>query len=227
MGTILDLHSHSEASEDSRAPVEAYLNWIRLRRQERPVDGIVLTEHRQWNRDGDYRELEDKFGTMILKATEAETDYGHMLVFGVNEDIAQRFDFANVRIPAQELIDEVARMGGIVVPCHPGRPNVGLCEHYASKPPLENVVAVELLNGGSRRGEDERTAELVAKFGYRAVGGSDSHLVSLIGVCATRFEADIKDIDGLVREIKSGRYEPVDFRAPRKPVPRATPEQTA
>jgi predicted metal-dependent phosphoesterase TrpH len=33
MATILDLHSHSEASEDSRAPVEAYLNWIRLRRQ--------------------------------------------------------------------------------------------------------------------------------------------------------------------------------------------------
>lgn len=227
MATILDLHSHSEASEDSRAPVEAYLNWIKLRRQERPVDGIVLTEHRQFNRDGDYRDLEDKFGTMILKATEAETDYGHMLVYGVNEDIAQRFDFANVRIPAQELIDEVARMGGIVVPCHPGRPNVGLCEHYASKPPLENVVAVELLNGGSRRGEDERTAELVAKFGYKSVGGSDSHLVSLIGVCATRFEADIKDIEGLVREIKSGRYEPVDFRAPRKPVPRATPEQTA
>jgi hypothetical protein len=89
------------------------------------------------------------------------------------------------------------------------------------------VVAVELLNGGSRRGEDERTAELVAKYGYRATGGSDSHLVSLIGVCATRFEADIRDIDALVRELKSGRYQPVDFRAPRKAVPRAIPEQTA
>jgi predicted metal-dependent phosphoesterase TrpH len=227
MATILDLHSHSEASEDSRAPVEAYLNWIRLRRQERPVDGIVLTEHRQFNGDADYRELEDKFSIMILKATEAETDYGHMLVFGVNEDIVRRFDFSNVRIPAQELIDEVARMGGVVVPCHPGRPTVGLYEHYASKPPLKNVVAVELLNGGSRRGEDERSAELVNKFGYRTTGGSDSHLVSLIGVCATRFDADIRDIDGLVRELKSGHYEPVDFRAPRKPVPRAVPEQTA
>lgn len=227
MGTILDLHSHSEASEDSRAPVEAYLNWIQLRRQERPVDGIVLTEHRQWNGEADYRALEDKFGIMILKATEAETEYGHMLVFGVNDDIARRFDFANVRLPAQELIDEVARMGGVVVPCHPGRPNVGLCEHYANKPPLENVVAVEAINGGSRRGEDERTAELVAKFGYRGTGGSDSHLVSLIGVCATRFEADIRDIDALVRELKTGQYEPVDFRAPRKPVQRAIPEQRA
>ena len=227
MGTILDLHSHSEASEDSRAPVEAYLNWIRLRRQERPVDGIVLTEHRQFNRDADYRDLEDKFGILILKATEAETDYGHMLVFGVNEDIVRRFDFSNVRIPAQELIDEVARLGGVVVPCHPGRPNVGLCEHYASKPPLEHVLAVELLNGGSRRGEDERTAELVEKFGYRATGGSDSHLVSGIGVCATRFEAEVRDVDALVRELKTGRFEPVDFRTPRKPVPRAVPEQTA
>jgi len=227
MGTILDLHSHSEASEDSRAPVEAYLNWIRLRRQERPVDGIVLTEHRQFNRDADYRDLEDKFSILILKATEAETDYGHMLVFGVNDDIVRRFDFSNVRIPAQELIDEVARMGGVVVPCHPGRPNVGLCEHYATKPPLERVLAVELLNGGSRRGEDERTADLVEKFGYRATGGSDSHLVSGIGVCATRFEAEVRDVDALVRELKTGRFEPVDFRAPRKPVPRAVPEQTA
>ena len=227
MATILDLHSHSEASEDSRAPVEAYLNWIKLRRAERPLDGIVLTEHRQFNRDGDYRALEDKFGTMILKATEAETDYGHMLVFGVNEDILHRFDFANIRIPAQELIDEVARMGGVVVPCHPGRPTVGLCEHYASRPPLKNVMAVEAINGGSRRGEDERTAELVAKYGYRGTGGSDSHLVSLIGVCATRFEADIRDIDALVRELKTGRYAPIDFRAPRKAVARAIPEQRA
>lgn len=223
MATILDLHSHSEASEDSRAPVEAYLNWIRLRRQERPVDGIVLTEHRQFNAAGDYRDLEDKFGILILKATEAETDYGHVLVFGVNEDITRRFDFANVRIPAQELIDEVARLGGVAVPCHPGRPTVGLCEHYETRPPLENVIAVELLNGGSRRGEDERAAELVAKFGYRAIGGSDSHLVSLVGLCATRFDADVRTTEDLVRELRTGAYEPVDFRPRRKPVPQAVP----
>lgn len=225
MPTILDLHSHSEASEDSRAPVEAYLNWIRMRRKEIPLDGIVLTEHRQWNGAGDYRALEDKFGIMVLKAAEVETDYGHMLVFGVTDDIARRFDFTNVHLPAQELIDEVAGMGGIVVPCHPGRPNIGLVEHYERKPPLTNVVAVEMLNGGSRKGEDERTAQLIEKFRYKATGGSDSHLVSLIGLCATRFEADIRNIDGLVRELKGGEYEPADFRPKRKPVPRAIPAE--
>lgn len=218
MATILDLHSHSEASEDSRAPLEAYLNWIKLRRAERPVDGIVLTEHRQFNGGADYRALEDKFGLMVLKASEVETDYGHVLVFGVTGEMTGRFDFANVRLNAQELVDEVRRMGGIAVPCHPGRPTVGLCEHYNSRPPLNNVVAVEAINGGSRKGEDERSQELVRKYGYRAIGGSDSHLVSLIALCATRFEADIRSMDDLVRELREGKYEPVDFRPKRKPV---------
>ena len=225
MATLLDLHCHSEASEDSRAPVEAYLNWIKLRRAERPLDGIVLTEHRQFNRDADYRHLEDKFDVMVLRASEVETNYGHVLVFGVNDDILKRFDFTNVRLDAQELIDEVARLGGIAVPCHPGRPNIGLYEHYASKPALENVVAVEVLNGGSRKGEDERSAELVAKYRYKAVGGSDSHLVSLIGLCITRFDADISNIDDLVRELKAGQYEPLDYRPKRKPVPHAVPAE--
>lgn len=226
MSTTLDLHSHSDASEDSRAPVEAYLNWIKLRRAELPLDGIVLTEHRQFNREADYRPLEDKFGVMVLRASEVETNYGHMLVFGVNDDILARFDFANIRLDAQTLIDEVAKMGGLVVPCHPGRPNIGLCEHYETQPPLGNVVAVEVLNGGSRKGEDERSIELVRRYGYRAVGGSDSHLVSLIGLCATRFDADIRSIDGLVAELRSGEYQPVDFRPRRKPVPHAVAVET-
>jgi predicted metal-dependent phosphoesterase TrpH len=227
LSTVLDLHSHSEASEDSRAPLAAYLNWLKLRRAERPVDGIVLTEHRQFNGDADYRALEDQFGIMVLKASEVETDYGHVLVFGVTDAMTRRFDFANVRLPAQEVIDEVARMGGIAIPCHPGRPNVGLCEHYASKPPLKNVVAVEVLNGGSRKGEDERSEELVRQCGYAAIGGSDSHLVSLIGLCATRFEANIRSIDELVQELQTGAYEPVDFRPRRKPVPHAVPVSDA
>jgi predicted metal-dependent phosphoesterase TrpH len=221
LSTVLDLHSHSEASEDSRAPLEAYLNWLKLRHAERPVDGIVLTEHRQFNQSADYRALEDKFDLMVLKASEVETDYGHVLVFGVTDEMTARFDFANVRLPAQEVIDEVARMGGVAIPCHPGRPNVGLCEHYEKKPALENVVAVEVLNGGSRKGEDQRSEALVERYGYGAIGGSDSHLVSLIGLCATRFDATIATIEDLVRELKGGAYEPVDFRPKRKAVPHA------
>lgn len=209
---IFDLHLHSERSDDSRAPVEAYLKLLQRKREERPLDGIVLTEHRQFDLHRDFRPLEDQYGFRILNAAEVETDYGHVLVYGVNADILGRFDFSNVRLPAQEVISEVARLGGIALPCHPGRPNVGLCAHYETKPVLEGVIAVEALNGGSRRGEDARVQELIHEHGYAAFGGSDSHLVSFVGLCATEFEGDIRDVDGLVTALKSRRYRPVDFR---------------
>lgn len=209
---ILDLHLHSELSDDSRAPVEAYLRLLQRKRSERPLHGIVLTEHRQFDLTREYRALEDQYGFLVLNAAEVETDYGHMLVYGVNRDILARFDFTNVRLPAQEVITEVARLGGIALPCHPGRPTVGLLAHYQTKPPLEGVIAVEALNGGSKKGEDARVQELIQRFGYAAYGGSDSHLVSFIGICATEFAAEIRTIEDLVRELRGGRYRPVDFR---------------
>jgi predicted metal-dependent phosphoesterase TrpH len=216
MARILDLHLHSEASDDSRAPVEAYLKWLARKREERPIEGIVLTEHRQFNKAGDYRDLEDKYGLLILKASEVETEYGHILVYGVNDDILSRYDFKNVRLPAQELITEVSRMGGIAMPCHPGRPTIGLIEHYQTRPPLEGVTGVEALNGGSKKGENERVSELIDKYGYHAFGGSDSHLVSFIGLCATEFDRDIQTIDDLVDTLRTGGYRPVDFRVRRQ-----------
>jgi predicted metal-dependent phosphoesterase TrpH len=209
---ILDLHLHSERSDDSRAPVEQYLRILQRKRAERPLDGVVLTEHRQFDLGRDFRDLEDRYGMLILNAAEVETDYGHVLVYGVNEAMLARFDFADVRLPAQQVIDEVARLGGIALPCHPGRPNVGLLAHYADKPVLDGVVAVEALNGGSKRGENERVQDLIARFGYRAFGGSDAHLVSFVGICATEFEAEIRSIDDLVRELRTGCYRPVDYR---------------
>jgi len=209
---ILDLHLHSEASDDSRAPVEAYLKILQRKREERPLDGIVLTEHRQFDPSRDFRDLEDRYGILILNAAEIETDYGHVLVYGVNADMLRRFDFTNVRLPAQEVITEIHRMGGVALPCHPGRPNVGLCAHYETKPALDGVIAVEALNGGSKKGEDARVQALMAERGYAGFGGSDSHLVSFVGICATELDAEIRTIEDLVTELRAGRCRPVDFR---------------
>jgi hypothetical protein len=209
---IIDMHTHSKKSEDSRATVVGYLQWLLKKRDVLPIDGLVLTEHRQFDQDSDYRALEDEYGIRLFKGSEIETDYGHMLVYGVNEAMLERFDFSNVRLPAQEVIADVEELGGFVIPCHPGRPTVGLCEHYDKKPALDGVKAVELLNGGSRGGGNERAEELVRKYRYAAVGGSDSHLVSFIGLCATDFPREISDEEDLVRALKEGSFRPVDFR---------------
>jgi len=113
---------------------------------------------------------------------------------------------------AQEVISEVWRMGGVALPCHPGRPNVGLCAHYGGKPELEGVVAVEALNGGSKKGEDARVQEPMTTHGYAGFGGSDSHLVSFVGICATEFDRPIRTVEDLVDELRGARCRPVDFR---------------
>ncbi|MED5262642.1 MAG: PHP-associated domain-containing protein [Myxococcota bacterium] len=202
---ILDLHTHSIKSDDAKARVENYCQWIRKR--EIPLDGFVLTEHRQFDGESDYRAIEDEFGMVILKASEVETDYGHVLVFGVTPDLLHAFDFARIDLPLADVLEESQRCGAVAVPCHPGRPRVGLCAHIEARGDVEGVQWIEVFNGGSRSGEDEASLELARKRGYGGIGGSDSHIVSHIGRCVTRFEDSVHSIEQLVSALRSGRFE--------------------
>ncbi len=204
---ILDLHSHSIVSDDGRAKVENYCQWIR--RKSLPLDGFVLTEHRLYDEQSDYRALEDEFGLLILKASELETDYGHVLVFGVNEDLKAALDFSRVDLSLATLLEESQRCGAVAVPCHPGRTRVGMCAHIETRGTVEGVRIVETLNGGSRGEENGAALALARGNDYHRTGGSDSHIVSHIGRCATRFPASIADMNGLMAELEAGRCEAV------------------
>ena len=125
----LDLHSHSVSSDDARATVEQYLKWIHaLRRKGHRVDGIVLTEHRKFDRDLDYSALAREYDVLVLKGSELDTRYGHVLLYGVNSKLLAAFDFADVTLDTQAVIDEARRCGAIAVPAHPGRTGIGLAE---------------------------------------------------------------------------------------------------
>jgi predicted metal-dependent phosphoesterase TrpH len=207
---ILDLHNHSIMSDDGRAKVENYCQWIRKR--ELALDGFVLTEHRQYDAVSDYRKLEDEYGILILKASEVETDYGHVLVFGVNDDMRAAYDFTRIDLPLELVIRETERCGGVAVPCHPGRPRVGLCAHFETKGVVEGVHVIETLNGGSRGEEDAAALALAEARGYRGIGGSDAHIVSQIARCVTRFPNEIRDGESLVSALRAGDFEAVSWK---------------
>jgi predicted metal-dependent phosphoesterase TrpH len=207
---ILDLHTHSIKSDDGKAKVANYCQWIRKRELE--LDGFVLTEHRQFDDESDYRKLEDEYGIAILKASEGETEYGHVLVYGVNEDLQNAFDFTRIDLPLEMVLRESERCGAVAVPCHPGRPRVGMCAHYEVRGPVEGVRVIEVLNGGSREGEDEISLQFAADHGYLGIGGSDSHIVSHLGRCGTKFERDIHNIDDLVDALRGDAFEAVSWR---------------
>lgn len=206
----LDLHSHSVSSDDSRATVEQYLKWIQvLRKRGNTVDGIVLTEHRKFDADLDYSALAQQYSVLVLKGSELDTRYGHFLVYGVTESLTREIDFSDVRMDARELMKAASQHGAIALPAHPGRFGIGLVDYMEQGESFPDLAIVELLNGGSRQGENERATELCAKESYLGIGGSDAHLTSHIGTCLTAFEASIATEQELVEALHSGRFTPV------------------
>ncbi len=208
---ILDLHSHSVRSDDGRAQVVNYCQWVRKRAL--PIDGFVLTEHRQFDFESDYSSLAREHGLTILKASEVETDYGHVLVFGVTPALVAAFDFESVRLPLPRVFEEAERHGAVAVPCHPGRPRVGMCAHVAERGAVPGVRIIEVYNGGSRGSEDDDARALAERFGYRGIGGSDAHIVSHIGRCATRFPAAVHSEGELAEALRAGEFEAVSWKS--------------
>jgi len=206
----LDMHSHSVSSDDSRATVEQYLKWIQvLRKRGHVVDGIVLTEHRKFDYDKDYSALASQYDVLVLKGSELDTRYGHVLVYGVTEPLTKDIDFGNVAMDTRELLKAARQHGAYAVPAHPGRFGIGLTEYIQQGETFDDVRIVERLNGGSRKGENERAWELCDDKGYLGVGGSDAHLTSHICTCLTRFEAKINTEADLVEALVSEQFQPV------------------
>jgi len=207
---ILDLHTHSIKSDDGRAKVRNYCQWIRTR--EIPIDGLVLTEHRQFDDESDYSDLAREFSLTILKGSEVETEYGHVLVFGVSAALRRSFDFGDIRLPLARVVEACAEHGAVPVPCHPGRPRVGMHAHLAEFGVPEGVRIVEIRNGGSREGEDAIAEAMAQEQGYLGTGGSDAHIVSHVGRCATRFPGPITSEGELVEALNAGEFEAISNR---------------
>ncbi len=208
---ILDLHSHSVKSDDGRAQVDNYCLWIRKRGL--PIDGFVLTEHRQFDSESDYSALAREHELVILKASEVETEYGHVLVFGVTPALTRAFDFADIRLPLARVVEESDRHGAVAVPCHPGRPRVGMCAHVVERGVPPGVRIIETRNGGSRGSEDDDAQAMAGRLGYLGIGGSDAHIVSHIGRCATRFARDVRSEGELVEALRAGEFEAVSWKS--------------
>jgi predicted metal-dependent phosphoesterase TrpH len=204
---ILDLHAHSVKSDDGRAKVANYCQWIR--KKEIPIDGFVLSEHRQFDFESDYSDLAKEHGLCILKASEVETEYGHILVYGVTQALAQEFDFGSTHLELAKVIEACAKHDAIAVPAHPGRPRVGMAAHVEEFGVPAGLRIVETMNGGSRGKEDDIAAEMAGQLDYLGVGGSDAHIVSHIGRSATRFSAVINSESELVEALRAEEFEAI------------------
>lgn len=208
---ILDLHTHSIKSDDGRAKVENYCQWIKAR--DIGIDGFVLTEHRQFDLESDYSGLAKEFDLSILKGAEVETEYGHVLIFGVTQPLMSAFDFTSINIPLATVLQACDEHGAVAVPCHPGRKRVGMYAHIDEFGIPEGVRIVEVYNGGSRGEEDAIAQTMADENGYLGIGGSDSHIVSHVGRCATRFPGPVSNELELVEALKAEEFEAINMKS--------------
>jgi predicted metal-dependent phosphoesterase TrpH len=207
---IIDMHVHSDVSDDGMASVETYMKWIAKLRRNYRVDGIVFTEHRLFNSDADYEDLARAYDILIFKGTEADTDCGHVLCYGMNEKVLRHFDLKNVHLSGRDLIDALEETGGIGVPAHPGRRHIGLVEHIEKGYDIgTSLRAAEQLNGGSSKQENARAHQLVEGRKLFGTGGSDAHFVSAVGKFMTEFTRPIRTMQDLVEQLYSGDYRPI------------------
>lgn len=218
---IVDLHVHTHLSDDSKTAPEKYLE--AAAKNASGLGALCFTEHRRFPRDPEldriYAELSDRYGIAILKGVEADTDLGHLLVFGLNDAVMRRFDPEQRMHKSEHLIEMLHGEGGIAVPAHPFRDSgfgVRLDELAAR---LGNALgAIEAINGQNSPAENERALAAAQKLGLTALGGSDAHFASAhwFLTCATELERPIRNVEELCVELRAGRARPYRF------LPRAT-----
>jgi predicted metal-dependent phosphoesterase TrpH len=207
---LIDLHVHTKLSADSRTDAEAYLE-IAARTTPR-LDAICFTEHRLFPNDpaldAAYAELAERFDIRIFKGIEADTNLGHLLIFGVTKEIERRFDLTSRMLRAERLIEFVHGEGGVAIPAHPFRESgygVRLDDLLAKLGPA--LSAVEALNGQNSPSQNEDALIACAKLGLTPVAGSDAHFATprWFMTCATELERPVATVDELCAELRGGR----------------------
>ncbi len=120
---LVDLHVHTRLSADSNVDPETYMQ--ALARAGNPLAAICFTEHRLYPIDAEtgriYRQLESDFGVAIFQGVEADTDLGHLLLFGVTPALTSRFDLGQRMLRSESVIEVIDGEGGIAIPSHPFR----------------------------------------------------------------------------------------------------------
>jgi predicted metal-dependent phosphoesterase TrpH len=213
---IIDMHVHSDVSDDGMASVETYMKWLAKLRRNYRIDGIVFTEHRLFNSEADYEALAREYDMFIFKGTEADTDCGHVLCYGMNEKILRHFDLRNVHLSGRDLIEALQDSGGIGVAAHPGRRHIGLVEHLEKGYDIgSSLRAAEQLNGGSSKQENARAQQLVEERQLFGIGGSDAHFVSAVGKFMTEFKRPIRTMQDLVEHLYAGDYRAITLEEAR------------
>lgn len=170
----LDLHIHSELSQDGRMTVGEIVGTARAA----GLDGVAVCDHDELAPVGDG--LPEGF--VYVRGEEFSTEYGHLLGLFLSSQVKSH-DFDGI-------VREVREQGGILVLAHPFERHTDPGRFAAIAGKLDGI---EVKNGRANRKNrraNEMAAEFAKKTGLPSFAGSDAHLPREIGNCFVTVEVD-------------------------------------
>ena len=181
------------------------------------LDGICLTDHDSFWTDEEVQNLSSKHNFLVLPGCEINTESGHVLVFGLGI-----YEFGMHK--AEFLQAAIEKAGGAMIAAHPYRRR--FLEEPAERPGVRDEMlerasgdgffqmcqGIEALNGRGLTVQNEFSQELGGILSTNMTAGSDAHKIEQIGTVATEFQRPVSCLQDLIRELRGGRYQPIDLR---------------
>jgi glycosyltransferase involved in cell wall biosynthesis len=177
----VDLHMHTDHSNDCATPVEVLLSQAKAR----GLGAIAVTDHNEISGALDARAKAN--GIKVIVGEEVKTaEQGEVIGLFIEEKIPRGMTL-------QETIAEIKRQGGLVYVPHPfdRMHSVPDYEHLVAV--IDDVDAIEVFNPRIAISEfNEEAVRFAAKYRIPAGAGSDAHVPQGLGSVRIR----MRDFDG-------------------------------
>ncbi len=213
MPSIVDLHIHTTlGSYDSMITPQRLADAA----QRVGLTALAVSEHvTPWPRER-AEQFYQETGIVAVPAREWSTDMGHIIAIGLGPVVG------DIRT-ARDLRRAADAAGAFLILAHPFRyfpgpssllfgrvPDAAALpvSELARHPVFELVDAIEVLNGGCVDRENELALAVARYLGKPVVGSSDAHAPMEVGHYVTIFEAEVRGLDDLLRELRAGRFLP-------------------
>jgi predicted metal-dependent phosphoesterase TrpH/glycosyltransferase involved in cell wall biosynthesis len=179
----VDLHMHTDHSNDCVTPVEVLLATAR----EKGLGAIAVTDHNEISGALEARAKAAEFGVKVIVGEEVKTlDQGEVIGLFIEEKIPRGMTL-------EETIAEIRRQGGIVYVPHPFDRLHSVPDYEHLLRVVDDVDAIEVFNPRiAIPAWNEEAVRFAGKYRIPGGAGSDAHVAQGLGAVRIR----MRDFDG-------------------------------
>jgi predicted metal-dependent phosphoesterase TrpH len=179
----VDLHMHTDHSNDSVTPVEVLLATAR----DRGLGAIAVTDHNEISGALAARDKAAEYGVKVIVGEEVKTmDQGEVIGLFIEEKIPRGMSL-------EDTIAEIRRQGGIVYVPHPFDRLHSVPDYEHLLRVVRDVDAIEVFNPRiAIPAWNEEAVRFAGKYRIPGGAGSDAHVAQGLGAVRIR----MRDFDG-------------------------------